>query len=175
MTLEQIIFLVTSLVILAASVLVVTTPKMIHAALWLILALAGVAVIFVLLQAPFFAVVQAIVYIGAIAVLFIFAVMLTRKAMLDSGPQLNRYAILAGILCLILFGGLAYMIFSWNGAQAVLVDTAPPPDSIIDLGVALVSPDGYLLPFETASILLLAALIGAIYIGRDRKSGEDDK
>ena len=85
MTLDQIIFLVTSLVILAASVLVVTTPKMIHAALWLILALAGVAVIFVLLQAPFFAVVQAIVYIGAIAVLFIFAVMLTRKAMLDSG------------------------------------------------------------------------------------------
>ena len=71
--------------------------------------------------------------------------------------------------------GLVYMIFSWNGAQTVLADTAPPPDAIINLGVALVSPDGFLLPFETASILLLAALIGAIYIGRDRSSGEDDK
>jgi NADH-quinone oxidoreductase subunit J len=175
MTLDQIIFLATSLVILSASVLVVTAPKMIHAALWLILALAGVAVIFVLLQAPFFAVVQVIVYIGAIAVLFIFAVMLTRKAMMDSGPQLNRYAILAALLCLILFGGLIYMIFSWSGAQTVLTQTAAPVDSIVNLGVALVSPDGFLLPFEMASILLLAALIGAIYIGRDRNSGESDK
>jgi NADH-quinone oxidoreductase subunit J len=175
MTLDQIIFLITSLVILAASVLVVTTPKMIHAALWLILALAGVAVIFVLLQAPFFAVVQVIVYIGAIAVLFIFAVMLTRKAMMDSGPQLNKYAILAGLLCLVLFGGLIYMIFSWSGAQTLLTQTAAPADSISNLGVALVSSDGFLLPFEMASILLLAALIGAIYIGRDRNSGESDK
>lgn len=175
MTLDQIIFLVTSLVILAASVLVVTTPKMIHAALWLILALAGVAVIFVLLQAPFFAVVQVIVYIGAIAVLVIFAVMLTRKAMMDSGPQLNKYAILAALLCLVLFGGLIYMIFSWSGAQTLLTQTAAPTDAISNLGVALVSPDGFLLPFETASILLLAALIGAIYIGRDRNSGESDK
>lgn len=175
MTLDQIFFILTAVVILAASVLVVTTPKMIHAALWLILALAGVAVIFVLLQAPFFAVVQVVVYIGAIAVLFIFAVMLTRKAMMDSGPQINKYAILAGLLSLLLFGGLAYMIFSWSGAQAVLADPTAPADSIVNLGAALVSPDGFLLPFEVASILLLAALIGAIYIGRDRNSGESDK
>jgi len=175
MTLDQIIFLLTAIVILAASVLVVTCPKMIHAALWLILALAGVAVIFVLLQAPFFAVVQVIVYIGAIAVLVIFAVMLTRKAMYDTGSQLNRYAVLAAFLCLVLFGGLLTMIFSWNGAQAMISDPAAPLDSIEALGVALVAPDGYLLPFEVASILLLAALIGAIYIGREHTTRESDE
>ncbi len=175
MTLDQIIFLLTSVVILVSAVLVVTVPKMIHAALWLILALAGVAVIFVLLQAPFFAVVQVIVYIGAIAVLVIFAVMLTRKAMTDPGPQSNKYITLAAVVCLALFGGLIYMIFSWSGAQTMITDAAPPADAIINLGTALVAPDGYLLPFEVASILLLAALIGAIYIGRDRSFGESEK
>jgi NADH-quinone oxidoreductase subunit J len=175
MTLDQVIFLITSVVILVSAVLVVTVPKMIHAALWLILALAGIAVIFVLLQAPFFAVVQVIVYIGAIAVLVIFAVMLTRKAMTDSGAQSNKYISLAAIVCLALFGGLIYMIFSWNGAQTIIADAAPPVDAVINLGVALVAPDGYLLPFELASILLLAALIGAIYIGRERSSGESEK
>lgn len=175
MTLEQILFILTSLVILAASIMVVTTHKMIHAALWLILALAGVAVIFILLQAPFFAVVQVIVYIGAIAVLVIFAIMLTRKAMMDTGPQLNKYAPLAGLLCLVLFAGLVFMVLSWNGAQMQPSDPNAPKDAIITLGAALVSPDGFLIPFETASILLLAALIGAIYIGRERNSGEDGK
>ena len=175
MTLEQIIFLITAVVILLASLFVVTAPKMIHAALWLILALAGVAVIFVLLQAPFFAVVQVIVYIGAIAVLFIFAVMLTRKAMQDTGSQLNRYSILAAVICMMIFGALTGMLLSWGGSATFLESGALPADSIADLGVALTDPNGFLLPFEVASILLLAALIGAIYIGRDRSSGEGEQ
>lgn len=175
MALDQIIFLIIAVVILLASLFVVTTPKMIHAALWLILALAGVAVIFVLLQAPFFAVVQVIVYIGAIAVLFIFAVMLTRKAMQDTGSQLNRYTILAAVVCVMIFGALAGMLLSWEGSQAVLSNPFVHPDSIASLGVALTDPNSFLLPFEVASILLLAALIGAIYIGRERSSAEGEQ
>jgi NADH-quinone oxidoreductase subunit J len=175
MTLDQAIFLVSAVVILFSSVLVVTAPKMIHAALWLILALAGVAVLFALLQAPFFAVVQVIVYIGAIAVLFIFAVMLTRKAMMDTGPQLNKYFILTTILCVLMYAGLVYMIMSWNGSRTVLTEPIVSPDTVANLGVALVDPNGFLIPFETASILLLAALVGSIYIGRDRSTGESDK
>lgn len=173
MTLEQIIFLGAGLVILAAALLVVTSPKMIHAALWLIVALFGVAVVFVLLQATFFAVVQVIVYIGAIAVLFIFAVMLTRKAMFDTGPQLNRYSILAGVISLAFFAALAALVLSWNGAGTLPAALPTGQDSVVNLGLSLVDPNQYLLPFEVASILLLAALIGAIYIGRDRSSGED--
>ena len=90
MTGEQITFLVVAFVVLGSALMVVTTGNLVHAALWLISTLFGVAVIFALLSASFLAVVQVVVYIGAIAILFIFAVMLTRKDMRDQGPQLNK-------------------------------------------------------------------------------------
>ena len=90
MTGEQIIFFVVALFTLGSGFMVVTTGNLVHAALWLVSTLFGVAVVFALLNAGFLAVVQVVVYIGAIAILFIFAVMLTRKDMRDQGPQLNR-------------------------------------------------------------------------------------
>jgi NADH-quinone oxidoreductase subunit J len=78
MTPEQIIFIAAATVTLVAAFFVVSTKNLIHSAFWLILALFGVAVTYVLLQAGFFAVVQVVVYIGAISILFIFAAMLTR-------------------------------------------------------------------------------------------------
>ena len=88
---------------------------MVHAALWLIATLFGVAVIFAVLEAGFLAVVQVVVYIGAIAIMFIFAVMLTRREMLDKGPQMNKRAWLAGIIGVLLFAALVYMLSSWTG------------------------------------------------------------
>jgi len=79
MTILQILFLAISAITLIASIMVVASPNLFHAALWLVLTLAGVAVFFVLLQASFLAMVQVVVYIGAIAILVIFAVMLTRS------------------------------------------------------------------------------------------------
>ena len=79
MTGMQIFFLIVGLVILGSALMVVTTRNLIHAAMWLIVTLFGVAVLYAILNASFLAVVQVVVYIGAIAILFIFAVMLTRK------------------------------------------------------------------------------------------------
>ena len=79
MTIMQIFFLIVGLVILGSALMVVTTHNLIHAALWLIVTLFGVAVLYAILNASFLAVVQVVVYIGAIAILFIFAVMLTAK------------------------------------------------------------------------------------------------
>ena len=79
MSAQQFFFLVTAAVILVSAVMTVITRKMMHSALWFVLALLGVAVIFALLEASFFAVVQVLVYVGAIAILIIFAVMLTRR------------------------------------------------------------------------------------------------
>ncbi len=110
MTVLQIVFLVTGLVTLLAGVMVVASPKLVHAALWLIVSLAGVAVLFVLLNANFLAVVQVVVYIGAIAILVIFAVMLTRRVMADTGPTHNPTWWLALISALVLFGGLLALI-----------------------------------------------------------------
>ena len=103
MTVQQIIFLVVAAVTLLAGLSVVTSRNLIHSALWLILTLSGIAVFYVLLDAGFFAVVQVVVYIGAIAILFIFAVMLTRRAMRDSGPQSNSTWWIGALVALFLF------------------------------------------------------------------------
>jgi NADH-quinone oxidoreductase subunit J len=169
MTIMQIIFLVIGIVILGSALMVVTTGNLIHAALWLIVTLFGVAVLYALLNASFLAVVQVVIYIGAIAILFIFAVMLTRKEMRDRGPQLNNAWWLSAIIALLTFGGLIWILQSWSDFARLPVDFPTRFDAVGLLGNALVSPDAFVLPFEVASVLLLAALVGAVYVAFNRK------
>src|SRR3989337_4500895 len=110
MTAMQVVFLVTAVVTLGGAVMVVTARNLVHAALWLILTLFGIAVMFALLNAGFLAVVQVVIYIGAISILMIFAIMLTRRVMQDVGPQLNPGWWIAGLLSVVLFGGLVWML-----------------------------------------------------------------
>jgi NADH-quinone oxidoreductase subunit J len=168
MTVIQILFLVIAAVTLGAALMVVTSRNLVHSALWLVVSLFGVAVFFALLQAGFLAVVQVVIYIGAIAILIIFAVMLTRRVAADSGPRFNENWTWALVIGVALFGVLVWMLI--QGFPGVY---APPLASTADplrvLGVALVSPDAYVLPFELASVLLLAALIGSIVVAWERK------
>ena len=166
---EQIIFLVVALATLASGFMVVTTRNMVHAALWLVSTLFGVAMVFALLDAGFLAVVQVVVYIGAIAILFIFAVMLTRKDLLDQGPQMNRNWWFGALLSVLMFGGLHFMLQGWTGLSKTASDIPSGFDAVSELGNALVSPEAYVLPFEVASVLLVAALIGAVYVAFNRK------
>ena len=168
MTALQIIFLISAAVILVSAVMVTVTRNLVHAALWLIAALFGVAVVFAVLEAGFLAVVQVVVYIGAIAIMFIFAVMLTRREMLDKGPQMNKRAWLAGILGVLLFASMVYMLSTWVGFNQ-LPSLVGDTDTLALLGNALLLPSAYLLPFEVASVLLLAALVGAVYVASNRK------
>ena len=168
MTALQIIFLISAAVILASAVMVTVTRNLVHAALWLIAALFGVAVVFAVLEAGFLAVVQVVVYIGAIAIMFIFAVMLTRREMLDKGPQMNKRAWLAGLLGVLLFASMVYMLSTWVGFNQ-LPSLVGETDTLALLGNALLLPSAYLLPFEVASVLLLAALVGAVYVASNRK------
>src|SRR5512139_1325257 len=115
MTAAQIIFLVVAFFTLGSGLMVVTTSNLIHAALWLVSTLFGVAVVFALLNANFLAVVQVVVYIGAIAILFIFAVMLTRKDMRDQGPQMNKNWWFGALLAVLTFGGLFFLLRGWTG------------------------------------------------------------
>ena len=172
MTGFQILFIIVAAIIMASAVMVVTSRKLMHAALWLILALLGVAIIFATLQASFFGVVQILVYIGAISILIIFAVMLTRKIMDDSGPQVHSYWWVAALVTILLFGLIVFSLNTWSGIQTVLTELPATAENISGLGQALVDPAGYVIPFEVASILLLAALIGAIYVAVDRKETE---
>ncbi len=169
MDLSQMIFVVLAAVILGSGLLVVTTRNIVHAALWLIVTLFGVAALYAYLNAGFLAVVQVVIYIGAIAILFIFAVMLTRKEMRDRGPQLNAGWWLSGIVALIMFGGLFLLVRSWDGFWKPAADIPAGFDAVGQLGNALISPNAFVLPFEIASVLLLAALIGAVYVAFSRK------
>jgi len=169
MTIAQIIFIIIAAASLGAAFMVVSSRNLIHSALWLIVALAGIAIVFVFLQAPFLAVVQVVVYIGAISILLIFAIMLTRKVASDSGPKFNENWIWGLVLSIILFIGFVYLLYTWPGISTPIEPLASRADPLRELGVALVSPNGYVLAFELASILLLAALIGAIYIAWERK------
>jgi NADH-quinone oxidoreductase subunit J len=169
MTAVQIIFILVAAMTLGAALMVVTARNLIHSALWLVLALFGVAILYALLQAGFLAVVQVMVYIGAIAILIIFGIMLTRKIAPDSGPRFTENWGWALFISVVVFGGLAWMLSSWSGFQTLPAPLAERFDALRQLGVALVSPDGYVLAFELASVLLLAALIGALVIAWERK------
>ena len=166
---EQIIFIAAAAVTLVAALFVVSTKNLIHAAFWLILALFGVAVTYVLLQAGFIAVVQVVVYIGAISILFIFAAMLTRRVMQDTGPQKNANWWLGALIALVFFAGLTVMLLRVPGVGDLAPEMAEGANPLQQLGVQLVSADAYLLPFELASVLLVAAMIGAIYVAWERK------
>jgi NADH:ubiquinone oxidoreductase subunit 6 (subunit J) len=169
MTGEQIVFLVVALFTLASGFMVVTTRNLVHAALWLVATLFGVAVTYGLLNANFLAVVQVVVYIGAIAILFIFAVMLTRKDMRDQGPQMNRNWWVGAILAVLTFVGLFFLLQGWSGMSMLAKDIPLGFDAVTEIGNALTSPDAYVLPFEIASVLLVAALVGAVYVAFNRK------
>jgi NADH-quinone oxidoreductase subunit J len=175
MTGEQIIFILVALFTLGSGFMVVSSRNLIHAALWLVSALFGVAVTYALLHAAFLAVVQVVVYIGAIAILFIFAVMLTRKDMRDQGPQMNPNWWFGALLSVLVFAGSFFLLQGWSGLSRTASPIPAGFDTIAALGEALVSPDAYVLPFEVASVLLVAALIGAVYVAFNPRSGDSRK
>lgn len=165
----QIVFIIVALITLFSALMVVSVRNLIHSALWLIVTLFGIACFFAILNASFLAVAQVVIYIGAIAILVIFAVMLTRRVAQDTGPQVNVNWILAAFVSVILFAGLVWLVSLWPGFATPLPVLSGKADPLRQLGLALVSTNAYVLPFEVASILLLAALIGAIIVAWDKR------
>ena len=171
MTPIQIVFLIVAAATVIAAVMVVSVRRIMHAALWLVLTLLGVAIVFATLESSFFAVVQVVVYIGAIATLIIFAVMLTRRDLQqDQGEPSHRASWLAGLVSLGVVGGLVGALSGWQAFMAGRPEySGEEMASIADLGRAFVSPDAYVIPFEVASVLLIGALIGAIYVASEQR------
>jgi NADH-quinone oxidoreductase subunit J len=166
---QTIAFLIFAILTLGGALGVVISRNLIHGALYLIVSLFGGAGFFVLLSAPFIAVVQVLVYIGAIAILIIFAVMLTRS-MTTMRELFNHQWWLSALAGVLLFALLTVAVIMpiWGangtkGAQPVSDEVATTED----LGVALVDGNQFVLPFEVASLLLTGAMIGAIVIARD--------
>jgi NADH-quinone oxidoreductase subunit J len=151
-----------------AALRLVTTKNVVHAALYLIVVLAGVAAQYILLAAEFVAVVQVLVYIGAVAVLLLFGIMLTRARIGREQDLDNDQRVISGVVSLFLFGALATLLI--DAFRDEKLDVANGVASGAS-GVNLVSVSDsifstYLIPFEVASILLLAALVGAVVVAR---------
>jgi NADH-quinone oxidoreductase subunit J len=141
---------------------VVTARTVFASGLWLVLSFVGVAGLYVLLEAPFLAAAQVLIYAGAVAILVLFAIMLTRRVMSEtSGGQTNNQWGIAAFVALMLF---IVLLSAINQDWRISTD-APPQDMITALREAFLGP--YLLPFEIVSALLLAALVGAIIIARE--------
>lgn len=196
--------------IIGAALRVVTTRNIMHAALWLVVVLGGVGAIYLLLQAEFVAITQFLVYIGAIIVLFLFGIMLTKAPLGKSWDLSNSQKGLGAAVALLLLAVMSFGLISTFGSSKVdfaAYGATPDPDSALydmdtnditdeearvlaaSIQGAEAAPTGqpvegdagpqgrtqvvadsifseYLLPFEVISVLLLAALIGAIVIAR---------
>jgi NADH-quinone oxidoreductase subunit J len=144
-----------------------TAPRIVHAAFALLAALFGVAGLYFLLGADFVALSQVIVYIGGILVLLVFGILLTGRTQVALGTQEptrpTGAILLGGLLFLALL--LAISGTEWNAQDA----PADPRPTTAEIGRAFLDADQYLVPFEVASVLLLAALVGAAYLARRRR------
>jgi len=165
MNVSQVVFIILSAVTLVGAVGVVTNRNLFRSALALVLSFVGVAGFYILLEAEFLAMVQLLVYVGAISILLIFAIMLSQRMMAPDFKAQNEQWLGGLLVAVVLFGILALILLTvgWPVAEA-----AVPADTISALGQALVSPDQYALVFEVASVLLLVALVGAVIIARER-------
>lgn len=170
-------FAVFSIIALGGALGVVTNRNLFRGTVWLMVSLFGVAGLFVLLSAPFLAAIQILVYIGAIAILFTFAVMLTR-GLTQLRERYNRLLPNA-VMSVVLFAVLIFAVIwpVWGAESAPLrPDLATVEGAAVvrtvDLGVELVDANGLVLPFEVVSLLLTAAMIGAIVVARDEEESK---
>jgi NADH-quinone oxidoreductase subunit J len=167
---ELVLFIITAFISIGAAVAMVLSHNAVHSALWLVLNFFGVAVLYLLLNAPFLAMVQITVYAGAIMVLFLFVIMLlgSEKGQEEvNGLPLQTPVALVLALALLVIAG--YALFS-----SVTLPGAPAGASAVgapdEVARALFST--YLLPFEITSVLLLVALIGAVVLTLKSRQGE---
>lgn len=148
-------------IVIGSAVLVVTMRNIFHSALFLVLCFFAVAGIYVLLEAEFVAAVQVLIYVGAITVLMIFAIMLTSQIYNPIIKQSNEQVAPA---LLILAALLAITLVILANANWRTTTQSPIENSTITIGKALLTV--YVLPFEVVSVVLLVALVGAIVIAK---------
>jgi NADH-quinone oxidoreductase subunit J len=167
----ELAFVLLGAVALGAGFLVVTTSRIVHAALWLAVSLGAVAGCFLLLTAELLAWVQVLIYVGAVVVLVLFALMLTRAPIGPTPGARRGRVVLAAIVAVATAGVLLVTQLAGLGGEVIDLEA-------VDVGggqaVGSALFRAWVLPFELLSVLLLAALVGAIVISRGR-GGEDGR
>ncbi len=162
MVAKNIFFGILAAIVAISALRMVTTRNIVHAALYLVAVLAGLGALYVLLTAEFVATTQVLVYIGAVMVLFLFGIMLTKAPLGNVMEMTGRQWPLAAVVAALLGGVTIYSLVDRFGSERLNTDgpiyrTADVSDEVFST---------YIVPFEAVSVLLLAALIGAIVLAR---------
>ena len=166
MIVDVIPFSILAVVAVLAALAMITSRNAVHAALFLVINFGTIAVCYLLLNAPFLAMVQVAVYAGAIMVLFLFVIMLLGAEPLGSRSKLDWQRPLSIVLAVALLAEGGYLFIDRFGTRPevteVIADSSPQ-------AVGYLLFDSYLLPFEVTSVLLLVAMIGGIVFTLDNK------
>ncbi len=173
--LPSVAFYLIAAVLIGSALAVVGSRNIVHAALFLVAVFGAASGIYILLNAEFIAIVQILVYAGAVTILMLFAIMLTQNSMARNSNPFSGQWWLAGLICVLLGGGIIYavstspMALGSASSSMDLGGAISVSGTVARLGQLLYSPFAYsyVLPFEIASVVLLAAIIGAIVIGRE--------
>jgi len=162
-TFLHVVFLALAGFTLLCALGVVVSRNLFHSAIWLIGAFAGVAGLYWLLEAEYLAIAQIMIYIGAIATLIVFAIMLSRGMMIGRAQMNNFQAGISAVVAVLLFALLSFVLLQVDWP---VVEQAIVADPIPVIGEAFVTT--YVVPFQVIAVLLSVALVGAIMIARER-------
>ena len=167
MDFATLVFWIFAVILVGSALMVVGMRNIVHSALSLVVLFAMASGIFVLLNAQFIAIVQILIYAGAVTILILFALMLTRIQGQPRTNPTNKLWFIALLICLVLCVSIIYAVTS--SLHPVSQTAATPPNNVVAIGQLLYSPTtySYVLPFEIASLVLLVAIVGAIIIGRE--------
>ena len=173
MTIHAFAFYVFATIVVASGALTILSRNPVHSVLWLILAFFNAAGLMLLVGAEFIAMLLVIVYVGAVAVLFLFVVMMLDIDFAELRAGFTRYLPFGGLIALVLFAEIVLAISVWNFAdiaeEARLGAVDPSVPNIEAVGRALYGR--YLLIFEGAGLLLLVAMVGAIVLTHRERTG----
>ena len=157
-------------IVIASGVMTIGARNPVHSVLWLILAFFNAAGLFLILGAEFIAMLLVIVYVGAVAVLFLFVVMMLDVDFAELRAGIARYWPFATILAVILLAEIIFAVMAWNAGTIVAARASPTVQGVPNielLGRALYTR--YLYIFEAAGLVLLVAMIGAIVLTHRRR------
>lgn len=171
---EMVLFFILAVVAVAAGVGVIAQRSAVRSALFLLVNFCCLAGLYLLLNAQFVALVQVIIYAGAVVVLFLFILMLLGVERAEESPDLRKYQWIAGVLLGALFlAGIIWALVpigtSLVPAAAEWVGELVPTDNVREIGTAMLTD--FAIPFELASIVLLVAIIGAVVLAKKRLEG----
>jgi NADH:ubiquinone oxidoreductase subunit 6 (subunit J) len=182
MDLATLIFWIVAVILVGSALLVVGLNNIVHSALALIVVFAMAAGIYLLANAEFIAIVQILIYAGAVTILILFALMLTRTSNIQTNSNpINRLWWLGAIISALIGATILYAVTvspHFVASSSNIPGYGPqnsacplPPNNVVYIGQLLYSPTcySYVLPFEIASVVLLVAIIGAIVIGREEE------